>query len=66
MNATNVKHEAPALNFSAAHQLLKASGSARLTAGEAPAREPMLADNVALKLRPFMAARPAKLEPNAA
>ena len=44
----------------------KASVYARRTAGEAPAREPKLADNVALKLKPSMDVRPARRDPNAA
>ena len=43
-----------------------ASWYARRTAGEAPAPKPKPADNVVLKQRPFMAARPARREPNAA
>jgi len=39
---------------------------ARLMAGEAQGQEPRLADNVALKLRPFMAARPARRGQNVA
>ena len=66
MNATSVKLEAPALNYSAAHQPLKENVFANGMAGEAPALKPKLADNVALKPKPFTAARLAKRETNAA
>ena len=66
MNATSVKLEAHALNYSAAHQRLKASGYATRMAGEALALKPKLADNVVLKQRPSMAARHARRDPNAA
>ena len=66
MSATSVKLEALALNFSAAHQRLKGNVCANGMAGEAPDLKPKLADNAVLKLRPFMAARPARREPNAA
>ena len=66
MNATSVKLEAPALNYGAAHQRLKASGYANGMAGEALALKPKLVDNVAPPPRPFMDARPAMREPNAA
>jgi hypothetical protein len=55
-----------AQNYSALPLPSKASGYARRMAGEALALKPKQADNVALKLRPFMAARPARCEPNAA
>ena len=44
----------------------KASGFVRRTAGEALALKQKLAENDALKLKLFMAARPARCEPNAA
>ncbi len=66
MNVTSAKLEVPALNCSAAHQRLKASGYANGMAGEALALKPQQADNVAPPPRPFMDARPAKREPNAA
>ena len=66
MSATSVKLEAPALNFSVAHQRLKENVCANGMAGEAPALKPKLADNAVLKLKPFMAVRPARREPNAA
>ena len=66
MNATSVKPEALALNYSAAHQRLKENVCANGMAGEAPALKPKLVDNVVLKLRPSMAAKPARREPNAA
>ena len=39
---------------------------ARRMAGEVPALKLKLADNVALKLKPSMAERPARRDPNAA
>ena len=66
MSATSVKLEALALNFSAAHQQLKENVFANGMAGEALALKPKLADNVALRLKLFMAARPARRETNAA
>ena len=66
MNATSVKPEALALNYSAAHQRLKENVCANGMAGEAPALKLKLADNVVLKLKLSMAARPARREPNAA
>ena len=66
MSATSVKLEAPALNYSAAHQRLKENVCANGMAGEAPALKPKLADNVVLRPKPFMAARPARHEPNVA
>jgi hypothetical protein len=50
----------------AQHLPSKVNGCVRRTAGEALALKPKLADNVGLKLRPFMAARPARRETNAA
>jgi hypothetical protein len=47
-------------------QPLKVSGFARPMAGEALALKQKLAENDALKLKLFMAARPARCEPNAA
>ena len=44
----------------------KVSGYAKRMAGEALALKPKQADNVVLKLKPFMDARLAKREPNAA
>jgi hypothetical protein len=66
LSATSVKLEAPALNYSAAHQRLKASRYANGMAGEALALKPKPADNVALKLKLSMDERPARCEPNAA
>lgn len=66
MSATSVKLEALALNYSAAHQRLKENAFANGMAGEALAQKPKLADNVALKLRPFTAESAARCEPNAA
>ena len=66
MSATSVKLEAPALNYSAAHQRLKENVFANGMAVAAPDLKPKLADNAVLKLRPFMDARPARREPNAA
>ncbi len=66
MSATSVKLEAPALNFSAAHQRLKENEFANGMAGEALAQKPKPADNVALKPKPSMDARPARRETNAA
>ena len=66
MNATSVKPEALALNYSAAHQRLKENVCANGMAGEAPALKLKLADNVALNQRPSMDARPARRDPNAA
>ena len=66
MSATSVKHEALALNYSAAHQRLKENVFANGMAGEALALKPKQADNVVLKLKPYMAARLAGREPNAA
>ena len=66
MSATSVKLEAPALNYSAAHQRLKENVCANGMAGEAPALKRKLADNVVLKLKLSMAARPARRDPNAA
>ena len=66
MNATNVKLEALAQSSSAAHQRLKENVYANGMAGEALALKPKLADNVVLKPKPFMAARPARRETNAA
>ena len=66
MNATSVKPEALALNYSAAHQRLKENVCANGMAGEAPALKPKLVDNVVLKLKPLMVVRPARRETNAA
>ena len=66
MNATSVKPEALALNYSAAHQRLKENVCANGMAGEALAQKPKLADNVVLRPKPFMDVRPARREPNAA
>ena len=60
MNATSVKPEALALNYSAAHQRLKENVCANGMAGEALALKPKLVDNVALKPKPSMAERPAR------
>ena len=66
MSATNVKLEAPALNYSAAHQRLKENVCANGMAVEAPALNPKQAENAVLKLNLSMDARPARREPNAA
>ena len=66
MNATSVKLEAPALNYSAAHQRLKENVCANGMAGEAPALKLKLADNVVLQPKLFMDERPAMREPNVA
>ena len=66
MNATSVKLEAPALNYSAAHQPLKENVFANGMAGEVLAQKQKLADNAVLKLKPSMDERPARREPNAA
>jgi hypothetical protein len=66
LSATNVKLEAPALNYSAAHQRLKENVFANGMAVEALAQKQKLADNAVLKLKPSMDARPARREPNAA
>jgi hypothetical protein len=66
LSTTSVKLEALALNYSVAHLRLKENVCANGMAGEAPALKPKLADNVVLKLKPFMAARPARRETNAA
>jgi hypothetical protein len=66
LNATSVKPEALALNYSAAHQRLKENVCANGMAGEAPALKPKLVDNVVLKLKPLMVVRPARRETNAA
>ena len=66
MNVTSAKLEAPALNCSAAHQRLKENVFANGMAVEALVQKPKLAENVALKRRPFMVVRPAKRETNAA
>ena len=66
MNATSVKPEALALNYSAAHQRLKENVCANGMAGEAPVQKQKLVDNVALKSKLYMDARPARREPNAA
>ena len=66
MSATSVKLEALALNFSAAHQRLKENVFANGMAGEAPVLKRKQADNVVLKLRLSMDARPAKREANSA
>lgn len=66
MSATSVKLEAPALNFSAAHQRLKENEFANGMAGEALAQKPKLADNVVLKPKSFMVTRHARREANAA
>ena len=44
----------------------KVSGYAKRMAGAAQALKPKLADNVALTQKPFMVARPARREANAA
>ncbi len=61
-SASAAKPSPNAQNYSAQPLPSKASGYAKLTAGEAQAPKQKLADNVALKLKPFMAARPAKCE----
>ena len=66
MNATSVKLEAPALNYSAAHQPLKENVFANGMAVEALAQKQKLADNAVLKLKLSMDARHARREPNAA
>ena len=66
MNATSVKPEAPALNYSAAHQRLKENVFANGMAGEALALKLKQADNVVLKLNLSMDVRPARREPTAA
>lgn len=66
MNATSVKPEALALNYSAAHQRLKENVFANGMAVEALAQKQKLADNAVLKLKLSMDARPAMRETNAA
>jgi hypothetical protein len=66
LNATSVKPEALALNYSAAHQRLKENVCANGMAGEAPALKLKLADNVVLQPKLFMAGKHAKRETNAA
>ncbi len=66
MNATSVKPEAHALNYSAALQRLKENVFANGMAEEVPALKPKQADNVALKPKLFMGEKPARREPNAA
>ena len=53
-------------NYNALPLPSNASVYVRRMAGEALAQKPKLADNVVLKQKPFMAARPARREPNAA
>jgi hypothetical protein len=65
-SANAAKPSPSAQNYSALPLPSKASGYAKLTVGEALALKPKQADNVALKLKTFMAARPARREPNAA
>ncbi len=65
-SANAAKPSQNAQNCSALPLPSKASGYARRMAGEALVLKPKLADNVVLKLRPFMDARPARREPNAA
>ena len=55
-----------AQSYSALPLPSKASECVRRMAGEAPALKRKLADNVVLKLKLSMAARPARREPNAA
>ncbi len=67
MSHANAAKPSPnAQNYSALLLLSKASGYVRHMAGEAPALKRKLADNVVLKLKLSMAARPARREPNAA
>ena len=67
MSPVNAAKPSPnAQNFSAQPLPSKASGFVRHMAGEVQALKPKLADNVVLKLKPFMDARPAKRDPNAA
>ena len=66
LTALDVKPNQNGHTYSVRPPLSKASGYARLTAGEAPALKRKLADNVALNRRPSMAVRPVRLEPNAA
>jgi hypothetical protein len=65
-SANAVKPGPNAQNFSALPLPSKASGYVRHMAGEAPALKPKLAENVALKPKPFMDARPARREQNVA
>ncbi len=67
MSSVNVAKPSPnAQSYSALPQPSKASGYAKRMAGEAQALKPKQADNVVLKLKLSMAARPARREPNAA
>ena len=67
MSSVNVAKPSPnAQNYSALPLPSKASEYARRMAGEAQALKPKQADNVVLKLKLSMAARPARREPNAA
>ena len=65
MSLANAAKPSPNVqNYSVLPLPSKASGYARRTAGEALGLKQKLADNVALKLNPYMAARPAKREMN--
>lgn len=67
MSSANAAKPSPnAQNYNALPLPSKASGYVRRMAGEVPALKPRQADNVALKLNPFMDARPARREPKAA
>ena len=67
MSLANVAKLSPNAQSSNAPLLpSKASGFARLMAGGVLALKPKLVDNVALKLKPSMDARPARREPSAA
>jgi len=65
-SANAVKPSQNAQNCSALPLPSKAIGYVRHMAVEALALKPKLADNVALKLKPFMAERPVRRETNAA
>jgi len=65
-HASAAKQSPSVQNFSALPLPSKVSEYAKRMAGEALALKPKQADNVALKLRPFMAVRPARRDTNAA
>ena len=67
MSSANAAKPSPnAQNYSALPLPSKESEYVRRTAGEALALKPKLADNAVLRQKPYMGARPARREPNAA